>query len=95
MFYLQCTLLAFSLLIIYISLKWYNFPFVSKEEEKMDDSVLHQQWVKKQNLIRFALILVGIIINAFQYFVWDYVGAAYLGIMLLLAIPFVFAKRHK
>ena len=95
MFYVQNILLALTLIAMYVCLKWYNFPFISRKEAEITAPAEHQQWVKMQNIIRFFILIAAIIINACEYFLMDYVGGGYLAIMALLCLPFVFTKRQK
>lgn len=95
MFYIQTVLLALTLIAMYVCLKWYNFPFIARKEAEKTAPADHQKWVKKQNMIRFFILLAAIVVNACEYFLMDYVGGGYLAIMSLLCLPFVFTKREK
>ena len=95
MFYLHCSILIFTLLAIYICLKWYNLPSVSKKEAFCDNPPAHKQWVRRQNTIRFFILLITCLANVVGYYVLDYNGSAYLAIMSLLCIPFTLSKREK
>lgn len=95
MFYIQTILLALTLIAMYVCLKWYNFPFIACKEAEKTAPADHQKWVKKQNMIRFFILLAAIVVNACEYFLMDYVGGGYLAIMSFLCLPFVFTKREK
>ena len=53
------------------------------------------KWLRNNALYRISLWAVTLLIDAVVYFVYDYTGAGYLAIMLLLCIPFIFRKKDK
>lgn len=53
------------------------------------------KWLRNNALYRISLWAVTVLIDAVVYFVYDYTGAGYLAIMLLLCIPFIFRKKDK
>ncbi len=53
------------------------------------------KWLRNNAVYRIALWIVALIVDAIVYFVYGYTGAGYLGIMLLVCIPFIFRKKDK
>lgn len=89
MFYIQIFVLCFTLLDIYVCLKWNKFPFVENRSRQITDENELKKFNCRQSLIRICLIVLGIIIDALAYYLADYSSAMYLGIMLMLCLPFV------
>lgn len=98
MFIIQCLSLAVSLLTIYIVLKWYKFSFIEKSkpvisEDETDNNGELKSYYRRNNLYRLAWILAALFVNAIAYFFAHYNGAAYLAIMLLLCLPFIYCRK--
>ena len=53
------------------------------------------KWLRNNAVYRITLWIVALIVDAIVYFVYGYTGAGYLGIMLLVCIPFIFRKKDK
>lgn len=53
------------------------------------------KWLRNNALYRILLWLIALIIDAVVYFLYNYNGAGYLAIMLIVCIPFIFRKKDK
>lgn len=98
LFIIQCLTLSLSLGIIYIVLKWYKFGFIKRMMPQVSDSEDEQNpslamFYHRHNIIRFLLLADMIAFDVFVYFFFDYNGALYLAIMLLLCMPFLYTKK--
>ena len=95
MFYLHTFILVLTLSAIYICLKWYHLPMVSKREREISDPDSRKEWMKRQDVIRLLIIVSVIVVNVLGYYLWEYNGSAYLAIMSLLSLPFIITRREK
>ena len=50
MFYVQNILLALTLIAMYVCLKWYNFPFISRKEAEITAPAEHQLGITRHIL---------------------------------------------
>lgn len=53
------------------------------------------KWFRNNAKVRYPLWLIALAVDALAYFKFGYTGAGYLGIMLLVCIPFIFKKSSK
>ena len=53
------------------------------------------KWLRNNTLYRISLWAVALVVDVVVYFVYNYTGAGYLAIMLLVCIPFIFRKKDK
>ena len=53
------------------------------------------KWLRNNTLYRISLWTVALVVDVVVYFVYNYTGAGYLAIMLLVCIPFIFRKKDK
>ena len=53
------------------------------------------KWLRNNALYRISLWALALVVDAVVYFVYEYTGAGYLAIMLLVCIPFIFRKKGK
>ena len=53
------------------------------------------KWLRNNALYRISLWALALVVDAVVYFAYEYTGAGYLAIMLLLCIPFIFRKKEK
>ena len=53
------------------------------------------KWLRNNALYRISLWALALVVDAVVYFVYEYTGAGYLAIMLLVCIPFIFLRKGK
>ena len=53
------------------------------------------KWLRNNTLYRISLWAVALVVDVVVYFVYNYTGAGYLAIMLLVCIPFIFRKKDQ
>ena len=53
------------------------------------------KWLRNNTLYRISLWAVALVVDVVVYYVYNYTGAGYLAIMLLVCIPFIFRKKDK
>lgn len=53
------------------------------------------KWLRNNALYRISLWAIALVVDAVVYFVYEYTGAGYLAIMLIICIPFIFRKKRK
>ena len=53
------------------------------------------KWLRNNAFYRIYLWAVALVVDVVVYFVYNYTGAGYLAIMLLVCIPFIFRKKDK
>lgn len=53
------------------------------------------KWLRNNAFYRISLWAVAMVVDAVAYFHYNYIGAGYLAIMLLVCIPFIFRKKEK
>ena len=51
------------------------------------------KWLRNNALYRISLWVVALVVDAVAYFHYNYIGAGYLAIMLLICIPFIFFRK--
>lgn len=69
-----------TLVSIYVALKWSHLSWIPET-------------YRSSKVMPLLLVLLAIVVDAVAYFIANYSGAMYLGIMLLFALPFVIKKK--
>lgn len=81
-FYLEIISFVITLSAIFVALKWERISWIPAA-------------LASRKYIPLLLLTIAIAVDAATYFIADYSGALYLGIMSLLAIPFTISTLRR
>ena len=88
-YYLQIATFAITLAIIFIAVKWFHLGFVTNPAKRISDPAMRRMYVNKQSKVRLAVVLLTILFDSLIYFFYDYTGAGYLALMVVMTFPFI------
>lgn len=94
-FYSQLSAIAFTLLIIYVTLKWFRLEIIRRKARAITEPDLRRRFIRQQCAVRIILLDVGIIIDGLAFFFADYSTALWLSLMLALCFFFVYPSKKR